>query len=74
MTREERWTIGRQLAAWRQRRGLSQEALAQVVGLSRNRLCQVERGIVTLDALVVCRIYARFGAQLQDFVPRELWK
>src|SRR6266508_2732106 len=43
--------IGERIAAYRKRRGMSQDALAGLVGMSRSWLSQVERGIYTVDRL-----------------------
>ena len=43
--------IGERIAAYRKRRGMSQDALAGLVGMSRSWLSQVERGIHTVDRL-----------------------
>lgn len=37
--------IGERIAAYRKRRGMSQDALAGLVGMSRSWLSQVERGM-----------------------------
>jgi transcriptional regulator with XRE-family HTH domain len=46
--------IGVRIAHWRRRRGLSQVALACLVGRSESWLSQVERGLRGVDRLVVC--------------------
>jgi transcriptional regulator with XRE-family HTH domain len=46
-------TIGQRIAAYRRRRGLSQAALAGLVGKSESWLSQVERGIRSIDRLSV---------------------
>jgi transcriptional regulator with XRE-family HTH domain len=43
--------MGDRIAAYRKRRGLSQEALAGLIGMSRSWLSQVERGIRKVDRL-----------------------
>ena len=43
--------IGERVAAYRKRRGMSQEALAGLVGMSRSWLSQVERGLRRVDRL-----------------------
>lgn len=45
--------IGERVSAYRRRRGLSQAALAGLVGRSESWLSQVERGIRTVDSLTV---------------------
>src|SRR3954449_88700 len=44
-------TTGQRIAAYRRRRGLSQAALAGLVGRSESWLSQVERGIRSVDRL-----------------------
>src|SRR3954451_4149055 len=45
--------IGRRIATYRKRRGLSQAALAGLVGRSESWLSQVERGVKSVDRLSV---------------------
>lgn len=51
--------IGQRIAAYRRRRGLSQAALAGLVGRSESWLSQVERGIRSVDRLSVLLDMAR---------------
>ena len=51
--------IGERIAAYRRRRGLSQVALAGLVGLSESWLSQVERGLKPVDKLSVLLDLAR---------------
>lgn len=46
-------TIGKRIAAYRRRRGMSQEALAGLIGRSESWLSQVERGLRSVDRLSV---------------------
>ncbi len=46
-------SIGERVAAYRRRRGMSQAALAQLVGRSESWLSQVERGLRSVDRLSV---------------------
>jgi transcriptional regulator with XRE-family HTH domain len=46
-------SIGERIAAYRKRRGLSQAALAGLVGRSESWLSQVERGIRSVDRMSV---------------------
>jgi transcriptional regulator with XRE-family HTH domain len=54
---DNRWvvsgSIGERIAAYRRRRGLSQAALAGLVGRSESWLSQVERGVRSVDRLSV---------------------
>ena len=52
-------TIGRNLRAYRQARGLSQEAFADVLGVHRTYLGSVERGERNLTLKSVERLAAR---------------
>lgn len=45
--------MGKRIAAYRRRRGLSQEALAGLIGRSESWLSQVERGLRSVDRLSV---------------------
>lgn len=47
--------IGHRIAAYRKRRGISQVALAGLVGRSESWLSQVERGVRDVDSLTVIR-------------------
>jgi len=51
--------VGERIAAYRRRRGLSQAALAGLVGRSESWLSQVERGIKSVDRLSVLLDMAR---------------
>lgn len=51
--------IGERVAAYRRRRGISQTALAGLVGRSESWLSQVERGIRSVDSLTVILDLAR---------------
>jgi transcriptional regulator with XRE-family HTH domain len=51
--------IGRRIALHRRRRGLSQAAVAGLVGRSESWLSQVERGLRTVDSYIVLRDLAR---------------
>ncbi len=54
--------IGRNLRAYRQTRGLSQEAFAEVLGVHRTYMGAVERGERNLTLRSVERIAARIEA------------
>ena len=51
--------VGERIAAYRRRRGLSQAALAGLVGRSESWLSQVERGVRSVDRLSVLLDMAR---------------
>src|SRR5918993_1421896 len=46
-------SIGERIAAYRRRRGLSQAALAGLIGRSESWLSQVERGVRSVDRLSI---------------------
>jgi transcriptional regulator with XRE-family HTH domain len=45
--------MGERIAYWRQRRGLTQRVLADLIGRSESWLSQVERGIRSVDRMSV---------------------
>src|SRR3954471_282968 len=51
--------VGERIAAYRRRRGLSQAALAGLVGRSESWLSQVERGVRSVDRMSVLLDLAR---------------
>jgi transcriptional regulator with XRE-family HTH domain len=58
--------LGARIAAYRRRRGLSQAALAGLVGRSESWLSQVERGVRSVDRLSVLLDLARvLGVDVQ---------
>lgn len=54
-----RSSVGSRIAVARRRRGLSQVALAGLIGRSESWLSQVERGVRDVDSLTVLRDLAR---------------
>jgi transcriptional regulator with XRE-family HTH domain len=62
-------TIGQRVAWYRQRRGYSQEALANLVGRTADWLSKVENGRAELDRLSVIRLLAdRLDVSLGDLI------
>ena len=62
--------IGARIGRWRRRRGLSQVALAGLVGRSESWLSQVERGVRGVDSLAVVRELARvLRVDVDDLAP-----
>jgi transcriptional regulator with XRE-family HTH domain len=59
--------VGRRLLAYRESRGLTQEALAEILGVHRTYLGGIERGERNLTLKSVERIAARIGHE-----PRAL--
>lgn len=63
--------IGERVRAYRRRRGLSQAALAGLVGRSKSWLSQVERGVRSVDRLSVVAEMARvLNVDVQDLTGR----
>lgn len=56
-------TVGRNLRAYRKRRGLSQEAFADVLGIHRTYMGGVERGERNLTLKSVERIASRLDVE-----------
>jgi transcriptional regulator with XRE-family HTH domain len=62
--------IGRTIALYRQRRGLSQVEFARMIGRSEAWVSQVERGVRPLkDIELIERIADQLGVQLADLAP-----
>ena len=61
-------TFGRNLAAYRKERGLSQEALAEVLDVHRTYMGSVERGERNLTLKSVERIAERLGVSAVDLL------
>jgi transcriptional regulator with XRE-family HTH domain len=61
-------TFGRNLAALRKQRGLSQEALAEVIGVHRTYMGGVERGERNLTLKSVERIASKLGVPVLDLL------
>ncbi|WP_211349847.1 helix-turn-helix domain-containing protein [Rarobacter faecitabidus] len=69
MTGELQRTVGQNLRKYRQERQLSQEELAEVLGVHRTYMGGVERGERNLTLQSVERIATRLGID-----PRELFE
>ncbi len=63
-------TVGRNLRRYRQRRGLSQEAFADVVGVHRTYMGGLERGERNLTLRSVERIAAAIGLDPLELLKR----
>lgn len=61
-------TLGRNLRAYREERGLSQEAFADVLGVHRTYMGGVERGERNLTLRSVERIAERLGVKALDLL------
>jgi transcriptional regulator with XRE-family HTH domain len=66
--------IGERIAAYRKRRGMSQDALAGLIGMSRSWLSQVERGIHSVDRLsTLADLASVLRVDVADLIGRE-WR
>jgi transcriptional regulator with XRE-family HTH domain len=82
MKREEALkTLGRRIATLRREKGLTQEALAEAMGVSRNHVADIELGARNTGVwslLLVCRALERSPAEMfADFTspqPRRVKK
>ena len=63
--------IGRNLRAYREARGLSQEAFAEMLGVHRTYMGSIERGERNLTLQSVERIAARIGADPLSLLRHE---
>ena len=60
--------FGEVVRAERERRGLSQEALADLAGVSRSHIGEIERGEVNLSFVALTEIAAGLGVKLSDLI------
>ncbi|QSB06568.1 helix-turn-helix domain-containing protein [Natronoglycomyces albus] len=64
--------IGRRVAQWRQRRGMSQQVFADRIGKSKSWVDKVERGVRRLDKYsVICDIAQVLGVDTSQLMGRE---
>lgn len=64
--------IGRRVAQWRQRRGMSQQVFADRIGKSKSWVDKVERGVRRLDKYsVICDIAQVLGIDTSQLMGRE---
>ena len=68
---EERETMGRRIAALRRQAGLSQEALARVMGLSRMTIANWEQGKTEPSASQVKILADIFGVTTDQLLGRK---
>jgi hypothetical protein len=61
-------TVGANLRAWRQARGLSQEAFADVLGVHRTYMGSVERGERNLTLQTLERIAQQLGVEVRELL------
>ena len=60
--------IGKQIQTLRRRRGISQEELADMCGLHRSHLGQIERGELNVTLVTVQRIGKGLGVSLNQIL------
>lgn len=77
MTREEALkTLGRRIADLRREKGMTQEALAEAMGVSRNHVADIELGTRNTGVwslLLICKTLAVApGVLFEDFTPGVL--
>jgi transcriptional regulator with XRE-family HTH domain len=58
--------LGRVIASLRERRGLSQEALAEAAGITQSTLSRMERGQAQPDAYTLRRLAEALGVSVAD--------
>lgn len=61
-------TFGRSVRSLRKQRGLSQEDLAEVCGLSRNYISDIERGVRNPGLLVMVALAKALKVPLRELV------
>lgn len=67
--------VGAQVRHLRKKRGLTQLALAQAIGIDRNSLARIERGEQNLTVTTLAQIAAGLDAglvELVQFAPRPV--
>lgn len=74
MTRDEALkTLGRRIAELRREKGLTQEALAEAMGVSRNHIADIELGVRNTGVwslLLICKALGLPAVALfEDFTP-----
>jgi len=60
--------VGKQIHVLRQRQGISQEELADICGLHRSHLGQIERGELNVTVVTVQRIGHGLGVSLNQIL------
>ena len=60
--------LGEVVRTERERRGLSQEALADLAGVSRSHIGEIERGEVNISFVALSEIAAGLGVRLGDLI------
>ena len=61
--------FGKRLRTTRQRKGISQERLAEVAGLHRTYVSSVERGKRNISLMNIERLATALGVAMSDLMP-----
>lgn len=61
--------IGARVAEFRKRKGITQEVVAEALGLSRTSVVNIEQGRQACDAHRIWQFASLFDNSLQDFFP-----
>lgn len=64
--------IGHKITELRIKNNLSQEALADKLGISRSSLCRYEKGSRTIDIYILNRILTTFNVSYEEFIGEAL--
>ena len=65
------WMIlGDRLATIRQIRGLTQDNVASIIGLSRSAIANIEAGKQGIDALQAANFSMIYGVSLEKIIPK----
>jgi transcriptional regulator with XRE-family HTH domain len=69
----EQTIVRTKLAAWRVRRGLTQDELAELAGISRSKLIRLERGVARTDMRVedMAQLAIALGCEPADLIERD---
>lgn len=63
--------LGQSIALMRKRRGLSKVALARNLGLTRQKIAEIEKGQLTVAMSYYCLVLSALGCEL-EIVPKRL--
>jgi len=64
--------FGRLLRGIRERKGISQEKLAELAGLHRTYVSTVERGLRNISLLNIEKLAIALGVSMKEFMPALL--
>ena len=66
-----KWAFGKVLREFREKKGMSQEHLADAAGLDRSFISLVERGIQSPNAVVLLKIADVLGAPAAELIQQS---